>query len=292
MNEILCLKNIAKSFGGNRVLQDVSLSLEKGKVYGLLGNNGEGKTTLIRIVMGVIPADGGELSYKGVRIPFGASAYKTDVGYIPEDSFFYGWMSVGELLDFNAAFYPRWEGRRADDFLQRFSLDRRLRVGTLSRGMKLKLHLAAALAARPELLILDDPTSGIDVPTRHDFLKDIIRQLADEGTTILFSTHLVHELERIVEHLFILQGGRLILDENFETLKSRTRRILLLFEKEPPEKLGLDGVLSEARDRNQVTLTVYPWNEEKRKRMEELSPARLEVESLSLEEIFENWVKK
>jgi ABC-2 type transport system ATP-binding protein len=232
------------------------------------------------------------LSYKGVRIPFGAAAYKTEVGYIPEDSFFYGWMSVGELLDFNAAFYPRWEGRRVDDFLQRFSLDRRLRVGTLSRGMKLKLHLAAALAARPELLILDDPTSGIDVPTRHDFLKDIIRQLADEGTTILFSTHLVHELERIVEHLFILQGGRLILDENFETLKSRTRRILLLFEKEPPEKLGLDGVLSEARDRNQVTLTIYPWNEEKRKRMEELSPARLEVESLSLEEIFENWVKK
>jgi ABC-2 type transport system ATP-binding protein len=292
MNEILCLKNVAKSFGRRRVLQDVSLNLEGGKVYGLLGNNGEGKTTLIRIIMGIIPADGGVLSFRGIKIPFGAVGYKKEIGYVPEDPFFYAWMRVGDLLDFNAAFYPRWEGRRADDFLQRFSLDRRVRVGTLSRGMKLKLHLAAALAARPELLILDDPTSGIDVPTRRDFLKDIIRELADEGTTIFFSTHLVHELERIVEHLFILYGGRLILDEDFEAVKSSTRNILLVFEKEPPEKMGLDGVLSEARDRNRVTLTVYPWSEEKRRKLEGLSPARLEVESLSLEEIFESFVKK
>ncbi len=292
MNEILCLKNIAKSFGRRRVLQGISLSLEGGKVYGLLGNNGEGKTTLIRIVMGIIPADGGDLSFKGVPAPFGTAAYRKEVGYIPEDPFFYGWMRVGELLNFNAAFYPRWDGDRAAGFLERFSLERRAHIATLSRGMKLKLHLAAALAARPELLILDDPTSGIDVPTRHDFLKNIIRELADAGTTILFSTHLVHELERIVEHLFILHGGRLILDEDFEAVKSSTRKILLIFEKEPPEKIALNGVLVEARDRNRVMLTIYPWNEEKRQRLEELSPARLEVESLSLEEIFESFVKK
>jgi len=292
MSEILGLKNIQKSFGRHRVLQDVSLSLDSGKVYGLMGNNGEGKTTLIRIIMGIIPADGGDVTFKSLRIPSGGSTYKTEIGYVPEDPFFYGWMRIGELLDFNAAFYPRWEGRRADDFIKRFSLDRKTRVAALSRGMKLKLHLAAALAARPALLILDDATSGIDVPTRHDFLRDIIRELADQGTTILFSTHLVHELERIVEHLFILHGGRLILNEDFDMVKRTTKKIVLIFEKEPPPKIPLEGVLDEMRDRNQMTLVVYPWNEEKRQKLEEMCPATLEVEPLSLEEIFESFVKR
>jgi ABC-2 type transport system ATP-binding protein len=292
MSEILRLEKIEKSFGRRRVLQDVSLSLEAGRVYGLLGKNGEGKTTIIRIVMGVIPADGGAVTFQGLRVPFGASRYKTDIGYVPEDPFFYSWMKVGELLDFNASFYPRWDSARALEFLGRFSLDGKARIGTLSRGMKLKLHLAVALAARPALLILDDATSGIDVPTRHDFLRDIVRELADGGTAILFSTHLVHELERIVEHLFILHGGRMILNEDFEKVKSMTKRIALIIGDEAPAKFDLDGMLGEERERNRVSLLFYPWDEEKRRKLEEMSPAGLEVESLSLEEIFESFVKR
>jgi ABC-2 type transport system ATP-binding protein len=221
MSELLRIQRLSKSFGRNRVLEDFDLAIESGRVYGLLGLNGEGKTTLARILMGIIPADGGEVSYKGRRISFGDSAYKREFGYVPEDSFFYEDMTVRGLLDFNARFYPRWDRKRAALDLERFALDPKSRVRTLSRGMKLKLGLAVALAAAPEFLILDDPTSGLDVPTRQDFLRDIIRELAASGTTILFATHMVHELERIVERLLVLHGGRLIVDEDFEAVKAR-----------------------------------------------------------------------
>jgi ABC-2 type transport system ATP-binding protein len=290
MSEILKIKALGKAFGRHCVFSDLSLSLEAGKVYGFLGRNGEGKTTLIRILLGVIPADRGEVIYKGRKVGFDSASHKQEIGYIPEDSFFFGWMRVAELLDFNTAFYPGWDGRRAAELLKRFSLDPRARIRTLSRGMKLKLEMAVALAAKPKLLMLDDPTSGLDVPTRYDFLEDIVRELADAGTTVFFATHLVHELERIVEHVFILHGGRLILDKDYQSLKDLTRRLRLSFENAPPEKLGLEGVLMERRDGRRLELVVYPWSEEKKAKVEQLSPSHLEIEPLSLEDIFRSFV--
>jgi ABC-2 type transport system ATP-binding protein len=220
MSELLRVKGLSKSFGRKPVLKDFDLTVESGRVYGLLGCNGEGKTTLARILMGVIPADAGEIAYKGRRITYGQSAYKRDFGYVPEDPFFYDGMTVRGLLAFNAKFYPKWDPKRAAADLERFGLDPKARIGALSRGQKLKLGLAVALAAGPEFLILDDPTSGLDVPTRQDFLRDVIRELAASGTTILFASHLVHELERIVERLLVLKGGRLVLDEDFDKVKA------------------------------------------------------------------------
>ncbi|OGD23123.1 MAG: hypothetical protein A2W03_11730 [Candidatus Aminicenantes bacterium RBG_16_63_16] len=290
MTEILKIKALGKSFGRRRVFSDLSLSLEAGRVYGLLGRNGEGKTTLIRILLGVIPADQGEVFYKGRKVGFDSASHKQEIGYIPEDSFFFGGMRVGELLNFNAAFYRSWDGRRAAELLKRFSLDPRARIRTLSRGMKLQLEMAVALAAKPEFLILDDPTSGLDVPTRYDFLENIVRELADAGTTVFFATHLVHELERIVEHVFILDGGRLVVDKDYHLLKDSTRRLRLSFESPPPEKLGLGGVLSERRDGRRVELVVYPWSEEAQAGAQRLSPLHMEIEPVSLEDIFRSFV--
>jgi len=290
MSELLKTTGLGKSFGRHSVFNDLNMKLSAGRVYGLLGLNGEGKTTLIRILLGVIPADSGQIHYKDNAVSFQTAAFKEEVGYIPEDPFFFGGMRVGELLDFNASFYRRWDGRRAEDLLKRFSLDKKARIKTLSRGMKLRLEMAVALAARPALLVLDDPTSGLDVLTRHDFLQDIIRELADAGTTILFSTHLVHELERIVDHLFILHRGRLILDEDHETIKNSTRRVRLAFPGEPPQTLGIDGVLSATREGQRVEVIVYPWSDDKKKKIEGFSPILLEVEPLTLEEIFRSFV--
>ena len=292
MSELLKTTGLSKSFGRHVVFNDLNIKLNAGKVYGLLGLNGEGKTTLIRILLGVIPADGGEIRYKDSPVSFRSAAYKEEVGYIPEDPFFFGWMRVEDLLDFNAAFYRRWDRLRAEDLLKRFSLDKKARIKTLSRGMKLRLEMAVALAARPVLLVLDDPTSGLDVPTRHDFLQDIIRELADAGTTLLFSTHLVHELERIVDHLFILQRGRLILDEDHEAVKNAIRRVRLAFQGKPPETLGIDGVLSEIREGQRLEVVVYPWSEDKRKKIEEFSPILQDIEPLTLEDIFRTFVTR
>jgi len=286
MSEILRINNLSKSFGRKKVLENFNMALDKGKVYGLLGKNGEGKTTLIRMIMGIIPSDKGEILYKDEKIKFNDTSYKKEVGYIPEDSFFFSWMTIKELLDLNSSFYPKWNSKKADEYLERFSLDRKMRIRHLSRGMKLKLGLIAALASEPELLILDDPTSGIDVPTRQDFLKDIIRELCEAGTTILFSTHLVHELERIIEHLSILHGGYLIIDEDYQTVRNLAKKVRMTFEKTTPKKFDVEGILREKKEGNRTELVIYPWNEKKKKKLEELSPAHWEMEPLTLEELF------
>lgn len=290
MNEILNIKNLAKSFGRKKVLENFNMTLQKGKVHGLIGKNGEGKTTLARMIMGIIPSSEGEIFYKDQKIEFKHTLYKKEIGYIPEDSFFYSWMTIKDLLDFNSSFYPKWNSKKANELLEKFSLDKKQRIRTLSRGMKLKLGLIVALASEPELLILDDPTSGIDVPTRQDFLRGIIRELSEAGTTILFSTHLIHELERIVDHLSILQDGHLILDEDYQKIKNAAKRVRITFEDSVPEKIEIDGVLKEQREGNVADLVIYPWDKATEKKIDALSPARWEKEPLTLEDVFVSFV--
>ncbi len=294
MSELLKIEGLSKSFGRRAVLRGIGLTLEPGKVYGLLGRNGEGKTTLIRTIMGVIPRDAGFISFKGRPVSFGGAAYKKEVGYIPEDSFFYGWMTVGRPARFQRPLLSQVGCRRKPrTTLKRFALDPAAKVRTLSRGQKLKLAFVAALAARPELLILDDPTSGLDVPTRRDFLREVIRELAAGGTAVLFATHLVHELERIVDHLFILNGGRIVLDETYEKVKGLARRAVLGFDGEPPGALRTWRT-SSARETvgRDLELIIYPWREEGEKALRALNPARLDIESLSLEDIFVSFVDR
>jgi ABC-2 type transport system ATP-binding protein len=282
MSDLLKVEKLSKGFGGRAVLREIGFSVDPGKVYGLLGRNGEGKTTLIRTIMGVIPRDAGVMTFKGRALTFGDADYKKEIGC----------MSVGGLLEFNGRFFPKWDARKAAEDLKRSALDPAAKVRTLSRGQQLKLAFVAALAARPELLLLDDPTSGLDVPTRRDFLRDVIRELAAGGTAVLFATHLVHELERIVDHLFILQGGRIVLDETYEKVKSLTRRAVLGFDTEPPESPALDGVLSQRRMGKELELIIYPWNEAVEGTLRALNAARLEIEPLSLEDIFTSFVQE
>ena len=127
MSEILNIISLDKSFGQKKVLENFNMTLQEGKVYGLLGNNGEGKTTLIRMIMGIIPSNKGEIFYKNQKIEFKHSAYKKEIGYIPEESFFYSWMTIKDLLDLNSSFYPKWNSKKAHEFLERFSLDNKIK---------------------------------------------------------------------------------------------------------------------------------------------------------------------
>jgi ABC-2 type transport system ATP-binding protein len=290
MREILQANNLHKSFGRKQVLKDFNMTLMEGQVYGLLGKNGEGKTTLIRMVMGIIPIDKGNILYKGKKIKFNHPYYKKEVGYIPEESIFFGRMTIKELMFFNSSFYPKWNMPKTEEFLDRFDLDGKVRIKNLSRGMKLKLGLIVALAAEPELLILDDPTSGMDVPTRHDFLKGLIREILEQGTTILFSSHLVHELEGIIDHLGILHNGSLILEDNFEQVKNNAKKVHLMFDGSVPDGIDIEGMLTKQTDGNKCDLGIYPWSDEVKNILEALHPAKMDVESMTLEEIFVHFV--
>lgn len=290
MDELLKIRDLSKSFGRKRILKNFDLTLEKGKVYGLLGKNGAGKTTLIRMIMGIIPWDDGEIIYKGQTLKFGDAAYKREIGFIPEDSIFFSWMTIKELLKFNASFYSCWNNRKAEEYLDRLALDGKLKIKYLSRGMKLKVGLIVALAAEPEFLILDDPTSGLDVPTRQDFLRDIIKEILEGGTTILFSSHLVHELEGIIDKLGILHNGNLIIEDDYTKVKKDTKKVLLVFGDAYPENIGIDGILTQKRNNNRLEIIVYPWDETRLKELDTLNATHMELKSLTLEEIFIGFV--
>jgi ABC-2 type transport system ATP-binding protein len=291
MSEMLKISGLAKSFGQKRVLADVSFAVEPGRVYGLLGLNGEGKTTLARILMGVIPADRGEVRFKGEALRFSSAGYKREIGFIPEDSFFYGWMKVRELLRLNSSFYPKWDADRVRALAESLGLDPSARIRTLSRGQKLKLGLVAAVGGAPDLLVLDDPTSGLDVPTRHDFLRGVIRDLAERGTAVLFASHMVHELERVADHVLILHGGRIILDRRFDELREATRRVRLWFDGTAPDWPGAEGTLAVEREAGRLEAVVYPWSAAAEAAAGGLAPVRMEVEPLSLEDIFVAFVE-
>ena len=286
MDEFLTIQNLAKSFGRNSILKNFNLTLERGKVYGLLGKNGAGKTTLIRMILGIIPPDSGEIIYKGQKLKFGDAAYKREIGFIPEDSIFFSWMTIKELLNFNSSFYPKWNITKAYGYVDRLSLDKKVKIRHMSRGMKLKVGLILALAAEPDFLVLDDPTSGLDVPTRQDFLKDIIQEILEGGTTILFSSHLVHELEGIIDKLGILHEGHLVIEDEFINVKNATKKVLLAFDGPVPDEVGMDGVLSHKRENNRIEMVVYPWDEMKKKDVLSLNATHMEINALTLEEIF------
>ncbi|OGD25485.1 MAG: hypothetical protein A2Y56_07945 [Candidatus Aminicenantes bacterium RBG_13_63_10] len=290
MNDILKLENISKGFGRKKVLRGLDLSLDKGRVCGLLGRNGEGKTTLIRILMGIIPADAGRIVYQGRPVAFADAAYKRTIGYIAEDNIFYDRMTVRGLLRFNASFFPSWSRQKAEDYLNRFGLPGRDRIRTLSRGQKLKLGLVAALAASPELLLLDDPTSGLDVPTRHDFLRNIIHEITEAGTTVLFASHMVHELEKVIDRLAILHGGRLVLDVDYEDLRSKIKKVAWTGRAAEWDKSRINGIVSAGDTADGCELIIYPWDEAVENALTAAGPGPLETSVPSLEEIFTSFV--
>lgn len=286
MSAILKISGLSKSFGRKQILNDIDLTIEAGTAYFLLGKNGAGKTTLFRMIMGVIPPDSGEIIFKGKNLNYGDSRHKKEIGFIAEDSIYYGWMTVRRHLRFHAAFFPQWSAAKAEAYRRRLGLEDNIRIRNLSRGMKLKLGLITALAASPELLILDDPTSGLDVPTRRLFFQDILGRVLEGGTSILFGTHMVHEIENTPQKTGILHQGRLVIEEDAGVLKRSVRRVR--FDCDAPENVirKLEGILTFGRSGGRYEAVIYPWNHRRQAELQALKASDLEVSLLNLEDIF------
>jgi len=210
-------------------LSDVSLEVPEGVVFGLVGRNGAGKTTLIRHVMGLLRAAEGSVSVFG-RDPV---SYPTQVlaqiGYLSEGNELPEWMSVRELMRFTRAYYSTWDDGYAESLRQTFEIDADQTIQKLSKGQRARVGLLLAIAHRPKLLVLDEPSSGLDPLVRRDILRAIIKTIADEGRTVIFSSHLLDEVERVADHVAIIEGGRLIRNDELEALKSGFHRVVLRF---------------------------------------------------------------
>lgn len=240
---VIDLAGVTRRFGAKAALDNVSLSVPRGVVFGLVGANGAGKTTLIRHVLGLLKAQQGSVRVFGrdpVADPVGVLSR---VGYLSEENDLPGWMRVGELLRYTQAFYPSWDGDYAEELRKTFALDPAARVKHLSKGQRARAGLLIALAYRPELLVLDEPSSGLDPIVRRDILGAIIRTIADEGRTVLFSSHLLDEVERVSDYVAMLHKGRLAFSGAMEEIKESHHRLTLRFEEARHAPPPLQGAL-------------------------------------------------
>lgn len=217
---ILSLQDVSKSFGNLRVLDGLSLAVQPGEVFGFLGRNGAGKSTAIRILMGIMSSDAGQVEVFGRPLRADVIGIRQRIGYVAQDQNMYPWMTPRVLSRFVRGFYPRWDERRFQQLVNDFELPVKRRIGTFSGGMKAKLALSLALSTRPELLILDEPTAGMDPVARREFLDLVREQATQDGATTFFSTHLIDEIEAVADRIGIVESGRTIYDGTLDPLRN------------------------------------------------------------------------
>ncbi len=216
---VIEVAELTRRFGATTALAGVSLAIPRGAVYGLVGENGAGKTTLIKHILGLLRAQSGSVRVFGrdpVADPVGVLSR---IGYLSEQNDLPGWMRIDELMRYSRAFYPAWDDAYAEELRAAFALEPAAKIKHLSKGQKARLGLLVALAYRPELLVLDEPSSGLDPVVRRDILEAIIRTIAHEGRTVLFSSHLLDEVERVADHVTMISRGRIALSAPLAELK-------------------------------------------------------------------------
>jgi len=241
---VVAITNLSRRFGSKTVLDDVSLYVPRGSVFGLVGENGAGKTTLIKHILGLLRAEAGTVRVFGLDPVSDPVAVLGRIGYLSEQPDLPGWMRVDELMRYTQAFYPKWDAGYAESLREQFGLPAAARIKTLSKGQCAKAGLLAAQAHRPDLLLLDEPSSGLDPIVRRDILEAVIRTVADEGRTVFFSSHLLEEIERVSDHIAMVHQGKLVLCGPLDEIKAQHRRVTLRFEAAQSKPPIVPGALS------------------------------------------------
>jgi ABC-2 type transport system ATP-binding protein len=280
------IRSLSRHFGQKLALANVSLTVPRGGVFGLIGANGAGKTTIIKHILGMLRAEAGLVRIFGldpVENPVGVLG---KIGYLSEDRDLPNWMRVRELLRYTQAFFPAWDPAYAEQLRDAFNLDPNAKVKSLSRGQRARAGLLIALAHRPELLVLDEPSSGLDPVVRRDILSAIIRTIADEGRTVLFSSHLLEEVERVADRVAIIHEGQIVLTGTMDEIKDRHRRITVrfgAFQERPPQ---LAGALSCTGSGVEWTYLCHGEIEQMKSAATALGATIVDEASLTLDEIF------
>jgi ABC-2 type transport system ATP-binding protein len=228
-SNVVEISGLTRNFGKRNALDDVDLRVPRGRVFGLVGENGAGKTTLIKHILGLLKAEKGSVRVFGLDPVAEPVSVLSRIGYLSENRDLPPWIRVDELLRYTQAHYPKWDAGYAEQLRARFSLPPSAKVKTLSRGETAKAGLLLALAFRPDLLLLDEPSSGLDPVVRRDILEAIIRTVADEGRTVLFSTHLLEEVERVADEIAMMFRGRIVLHGPLDEVKASHHRLILRF---------------------------------------------------------------
>ena len=243
-NTIVQVNNLTRRFGKHYALNDVSIEIPRGCVFGLVGENGAGKTTLIKHLLGLLVPTSGSVRVFGRNPVADPPGVLARVGYLSEDRDLPDWMKLWELIRYTRAFYPGWDDALADEYIHTFGLDLNAKVGSLSRGQRAQAGLLIALSYRPELLILDEPSSGLDPVVRRDILGAIVRTVADEGRTVLFSSHFLDEVERMADTVALVHQSKLVVCGSLDEVRGRHHRVLARYPEGKATAPTAPGVLS------------------------------------------------
>ena len=225
MSDAIVVRNLAYRAGKEFAIRDLAMTVPTGSVYGFLGPNGSGKTTSLRLMLGMLPADHGTINLLGHDVPVGVHKALAKIGYVPERLHLYPQLTVEETMRYHAAFYSDWDNARAEQLRREFSLRAEQTVDRLSKGETGKLMMLIALAHNPDLLVLDEPTDGLDPVVRRDVLAALLEYVSSRGATVLISSHLIHEQERICDHVGVMDDGRLLAEMPMATFRGGIKRL-------------------------------------------------------------------
>ena len=287
MSAVIEIDHLTKYYGTREIVRDLSLQVPGGSIYGFLGRNGMGKTTTIRILLDMEEPTRGSTRVFGQDSRTLSSETRARVGYLPEGHHVYGWMTVRECGKFQASFFPHWNQDIFETVITHFRLTPQMKGGQLSRGQRAGLCLAMTLAPEPELLVLDDPALGLDPVARRSLLQSMLHVTRQPDRAILFSSHLLSDVERVADRIVVLDGGTLRADCTVETFRDRLRHYVLRFSGTPPSAPGIPGLLESFRTDHELALTVANASADTDALLAALGPEPVEM---TLEDAFVSYV--
>jgi ABC-2 type transport system ATP-binding protein len=278
-------RGLTRYFGGKCAVDTVSFRVPRGSVFAFIGRNGAGKTTTIRMILGLLePTRGAStiLGYQSMTLPPEARAR---IGYMAEGHPVYAWMRVGQYSGFQKGFYDHWNQQIFAGIIDYFAISPRTKAGHLSHGQRAGLHLAMTLAIEPELLMLDDPATGLDPSARRSLLEAMIYFTRNRERTIFFSSHLLDDVERVADHVAVLDYSVLRVCCSADTFRERVRRLVARFPGEPPRSLpSIPGLLRATRTENELSLVVANLNGRTEHDLESVGAIAVDEQPISLED--------
>jgi ABC-2 type transport system ATP-binding protein len=289
---VIEVNNLCRRFGKHTALDHINLRLEQGTVLGLVGENGAGKTTLIKHLLGLFKAQSGTVRVFGMDPIEHPKEVLCRIGFLSEDRDMPEWMTIQQYMTYTQAFYPTWDTDYADSLISKFALDTAQKLKHLSRGQRAKTGLLMALAYKPDLLLFDEPSSGLDPVVRRDMLGAIVRTIADEGRTVVLSSHLLDEVERVADTICMIHQGNIILSDALEQIRADYHRFTLILDTPATARPDLPGMLSCEGGPVEWSMICKQDIDTVRNAAKELNARIVDLASPTLEDTFVAHVKK
>jgi ABC-2 type transport system ATP-binding protein len=280
------LAGVHKSFGSRAVLRGIDLSVTVGTIMGLIGKNGAGKSTMIKCLLGLLKTDLGTATIFGNPSWNLSATSKQRIGYVPQTMTGFRWMKVETLLEYTGAFYSTWNRDKVKSLLREWDLDPTTRISRLSEGERQKLSIIQALGHEPDLFIFDEPVASLDPLARRQFLKQLIDLNMIENRTMLFSTHITSDLERVAADIAILKDGMIAYQGDLAALQDRVRRLHIRSNRDLPTPLPISKIIHSVVDHSSATVTVDGVGDDEIRSLQSTLSASISVEHQNLEDIF------